>query len=355
MTERQSDAEQLFQQAQAMAATGASATHIVELIRAFAAAPPTAKQSIEPPDMCESGWTPEQALRFYAAGKHFDVVDNLTRILDNGAVASDALKGMSAQYAAGKGLPLNDSEGIDWKAKYEEAMDDLKDAIEDRDKYERIARTAQSESERIAAPLEEWAEQVRLTILGIDAQAERLTRREQTTFRDGDDQAPRDEDYEEIITGYKLNTGLWHRLLGLLAQCPAKEGPLSEKPPQPVRAGGGETLARYRDAVEEALQRESAGYSDWLAAETVVSEAAEPILAALRANGGSNDLHFDRNYPEDVFTPLTNRELEQIRTALFSTPVQFALDRLHAAWARHLAKVARGEPIPGGYTSQEGK
>jgi hypothetical protein len=55
------------------------------------------------PDMTESGWTPEQALRFYAEGRHFDVVNARTRILDTGAVASDALKGLSEGYAASKG------------------------------------------------------------------------------------------------------------------------------------------------------------------------------------------------------------------------------------------------------------
>ena len=78
--------------------------------------------------------------------------------------------------------------------------------------------------------LHEWQEQVRLTIRGIDGQAERLTKLEQTTFRDGYDQAPRDEDFEEIITGYKLNTGLWHRLHGLLASYPASLASLSATP-----------------------------------------------------------------------------------------------------------------------------
>lgn len=55
------------------------------------------------PDPSESGWTVEQALRFYSEGRHFDVVEGRTRILDTGAVASDALKGMSQEYAAAKG------------------------------------------------------------------------------------------------------------------------------------------------------------------------------------------------------------------------------------------------------------
>ena len=44
-------------------------------------------------------WTPRQALEFYAAGKHFDVVDGRTRIIDTGAIASDALKSLSPEYA----------------------------------------------------------------------------------------------------------------------------------------------------------------------------------------------------------------------------------------------------------------
>ena len=79
--------------------------------------------------------------------------------------------------------------------------------------------------------LAEWSRQVRLIVRGIDAQAERLTRREQTTWRDGENQAPDpDEDFEDVVIGYKLNTGLWHRLLGLLASCPAPESALQHAP-----------------------------------------------------------------------------------------------------------------------------
>lgn len=77
-------------------------------------------------------------------------------------------------------------------------------------------------------PLEEWSQQVRLIVRGIDAQAERITKREQTTWRNGENQSPdEDRDFEDVVIGYKLNTGLWHRLLGLLASCPANERPLS--------------------------------------------------------------------------------------------------------------------------------
>ncbi len=55
-----------------------------------------------------SDWTPEEALRWYAAGRHYDTVPNgdgsrSTRILDNGAVASNALKSLSREYAEHKG------------------------------------------------------------------------------------------------------------------------------------------------------------------------------------------------------------------------------------------------------------
>lgn len=59
-------------------------------------------------DLERSDWTPEEALRWYAAGKHYDTVPNgdgssQARILDNGAVASNALKSMSREYAEHKG------------------------------------------------------------------------------------------------------------------------------------------------------------------------------------------------------------------------------------------------------------
>lgn len=59
-------------------------------------------------DLERSDWTPEEALRFYAAGRHYDTVPNgdgtrSARILDNGAIASNALKSMSPAYAAHKG------------------------------------------------------------------------------------------------------------------------------------------------------------------------------------------------------------------------------------------------------------
>lgn len=48
-------------------------------------------------------WTPEEALRWYAEGKHFDVADGRTRIIDTGHVASNALKHFSLTYLEMKG------------------------------------------------------------------------------------------------------------------------------------------------------------------------------------------------------------------------------------------------------------
>ena len=76
-----------------------------------AQAAPAAPHPIAPDvaaDLERSDWTPEEALRWYAAGKHYDTVPNgdgssSARILDNGAVASNALKSLSRDYAEHKG------------------------------------------------------------------------------------------------------------------------------------------------------------------------------------------------------------------------------------------------------------
>ena len=78
---------------------------------AAAAPTPAAPHPIAPDvaaDLERSDWTPEEALRWYAAGKHYDTVPNgdgssSARILDNGAVASNALKSLSLDYAEHKG------------------------------------------------------------------------------------------------------------------------------------------------------------------------------------------------------------------------------------------------------------
>lgn len=54
-------------------------------------------------DLERSDWTPIEALQWYAAGKHFDVVGGRTRIIDTGAVASNALKHASLAYLELKG------------------------------------------------------------------------------------------------------------------------------------------------------------------------------------------------------------------------------------------------------------
>jgi len=60
-----------------------------------------------PPDVIaafdRTDWTQEEALRWYAAGKHFDTVNGRTRILDTGSIASNALKRTSPEYHAMKG------------------------------------------------------------------------------------------------------------------------------------------------------------------------------------------------------------------------------------------------------------
>jgi len=80
-------------------------------------------------------------------------------------------------------------------------------------------------SEKLAtqrSELAEWSREVRLVIRGIDGQAEKILGPISTDWKVGD---------EEIIVGYKLKTGLWHRLLGLLASCPASEAPHPDCPP----------------------------------------------------------------------------------------------------------------------------
>ncbi|WP_313117915.1 hypothetical protein [Ectopseudomonas guguanensis] len=54
-------------------------------------------------DLERSDWAPLEALQWYAAGNHFDVADGRTRIIDTGAVASNALKHASLAYLELKG------------------------------------------------------------------------------------------------------------------------------------------------------------------------------------------------------------------------------------------------------------
>jgi|SRR5215472_5632224 len=68
------------------------------------------------------------------------------------------------------------------------------------------------------------------------------------------------------------------------------------------------------------------------------------ILAAM--NEARLELLADiaRPYPEDIFTPLTDNELERCVNALtISSGVRAASDRLHASWARYLVKTRRDE------------
>jgi hypothetical protein len=101
--------------------------------------------------------------------------------------------------------PRTDALAKPWATAYEGSDDSVVSA--------RFARNL----ERELADASEWIEKVTLEIRAIDLQAERITKNEQITIRDGADQEPREEDFDDVITGYKLNTGCWHRLLGLLA------------------------------------------------------------------------------------------------------------------------------------------
>lgn len=66
-------------------------------------------------------WEPEEALRFYADGKHFDVVEGKTRILDTGSIASNALKSASLKYLELKG----DAELAELRAELEAARAEI--------------------------------------------------------------------------------------------------------------------------------------------------------------------------------------------------------------------------------------
>jgi hypothetical protein len=50
------------------------------------------KPDVETALQRDTPWTPKEALQFYSDGKHFDTVNGRTRILDAGAIASNALK-----------------------------------------------------------------------------------------------------------------------------------------------------------------------------------------------------------------------------------------------------------------------
>lgn len=66
------------------------------------------------------------------------------------------------------------------------------------------------------------------------------------------------------------------------------------------------------------------------AEEVAVQDALDELSAAC---------DFDKWYPENMFPPLSETELKQIGE-LLGGPI---MSRLHAGWARHLAKVVRGE------------
>ena len=53
--------------------------------------------------LARTDWTPAEALQFYADQKNFDIVEGHARILDNGAIASNALKHLSLERLEMKG------------------------------------------------------------------------------------------------------------------------------------------------------------------------------------------------------------------------------------------------------------
>ena len=101
------------------------------------------------------------------------------------------------------------------------------------------------------APLEEWSREVRLVIRGIDGQAKRRTHRSHYLGVT-----------EEIIDGYQLNTGLWHRLLGLLASCPAPEGALASTPPSPLAAPSRAAILEEAAVAAEKKSDDPKDYTD---------------------------------------------------------------------------------------------
>lgn len=78
----------------------AAKRHLLSVLATQAAPQPAQAWPIAPDvaaDLERSDWTPEEALRWYAAGKHYDTVPNgdgtsSARILDTGEVASNALR-----------------------------------------------------------------------------------------------------------------------------------------------------------------------------------------------------------------------------------------------------------------------
>jgi hypothetical protein len=170
------------------------------------------------PDMTESGWTPEQALRFYAEGRHFDVVNARTRILDTGAVASDALKGLSEGYAASKGCgdPSDSTTAtalrllrkrIPSHGTYAEEMIDALRILE-------LALTAKPPSAGVAissGSAAEWTDQELADLLGIEV----------TRIESRNEAAP---------DGYRISGFLGRSIVTLMREAerrlarPAKEG-----------------------------------------------------------------------------------------------------------------------------------
>lgn len=67
-------------------------------------------------------WTPAEALQFYADQKNFDIVKGRVRIIDNGAIASNALKHLSTERLELKG----DAELTELRSKVTSLVDAIK-------------------------------------------------------------------------------------------------------------------------------------------------------------------------------------------------------------------------------------
>lgn len=98
-------------------------------------------------DLERSDWAPLEALQWYAAGKHFDVADGRTRIIDTGAVASNALKHASLAYLELKGdaelselraaLSAHQSAHVSVPREWLDAVKELFDAKQAKEDFER--------------------------------------------------------------------------------------------------------------------------------------------------------------------------------------------------------------------------
>lgn len=100
-------------------------TKTIEQLQArIAPIPPELAAQLERTD-----WTPEEALRFYADQKNYDIAGSHVRMIDTGAIASNALKHLSVARLEMKG----DAELFELREQLAAAQTEIKrlrDAIE---------------------------------------------------------------------------------------------------------------------------------------------------------------------------------------------------------------------------------